>query len=71
LPSELIRIYGSYGQLAGHFGRVIRPVMRPLATQDNTNTGETRTEMHASSGTWTYDLSVWADKDISRSRPRT
>jgi hypothetical protein len=54
-PSELIWYYGYYRQSVGLLGRVISPVARPLPTQDNTNTEETRTDIHASSGIRTYD----------------
>jgi hypothetical protein len=57
-PPELICNYGSYKQLVGLLGRVIGPVTRPLPTQDNTNTEETRTDIHASSRIRTHDPSV-------------
>jgi hypothetical protein len=49
-PSELIRNYGSYRESVGLLGRVISLVGRPPPTQDNGNTEETRTDIHASSG---------------------
>jgi hypothetical protein len=70
LPSELIWNHGSYRQLVGLFGRVISPVARPLPTQDNTNTGERRRDIHASSRIRTHDPSVRAGEDISCFRPR-
>jgi hypothetical protein len=50
-------------QLVGLLGRVISPVARPLPTQDNTNTEEKRTDIHASSGIRTHDSSVCAGED--------
>jgi hypothetical protein len=55
LPIRIIRYYGSYSQLA-HFSSVARP----LPTEANTNTEETRTDIHTSSGNRTYDPSLWA-----------
>jgi hypothetical protein len=63
--SELIRNYRSCRQLVGFLGRVISPVARLLLTQENTNTEETRTDFHASSGIRTHDPSVRAGEDIS------
>jgi hypothetical protein len=57
-PSEVIWIYGSYGQPIGILGWVISSVAEPLPTQDNTNTEETQTEIHASSVIQTHDSSV-------------
>jgi hypothetical protein len=57
-PSELMWNCGSYRQLVGLLGRMISPVARPLPTQDNTNTEETRTDIHASTGIRTHDHSV-------------
>jgi hypothetical protein len=37
---------------------VISPVARPLPTQEDTNTEETRTDVYASSGIQTHDPSV-------------
>jgi hypothetical protein len=39
---------------------VLSPVVRPLPTQDNTNTEETRTDIRASSGIRIHDPNVWA-----------
>jgi hypothetical protein len=64
-PSELIWNYDSYRQSVGLLGRVISPVARPLPTQDNTNTEETRTNIHASSEIRTHDPSVWTGEDTS------
>jgi hypothetical protein len=50
-------------QLVGLLGRAISPVTRPLPTQDNTNTEEKRTDIHASSGIRTHDPSVCAGED--------
>jgi hypothetical protein len=36
----------------------------PLSTQDDTNTEEKRTEIHASSGIRTHDHSVLADEGM-------
>jgi hypothetical protein len=47
-----------YSQSVGLLGRVISPVTRPLPTQDNTNTEETRKDIHASSGILTHVPSV-------------
>jgi hypothetical protein len=69
-PSEAVWNYGSYRQLVGLLGRVISPVARLLPTQDNTNTEETQTDMHTSSGIRTHDPSVRASEDISYHRPR-
>jgi hypothetical protein len=70
-PSELIRNYESYRQSAGLLWWVIRPVPRPLPTQ-NTNifVEGTRTDIYACSGIRTHDPSVWAGEDISCLRPR-
>jgi hypothetical protein len=68
-PSELIWNYGSYRQLKGLLRRGISPVARPLPTQDNINTEESRTDIHASSEVRTHDPSVWANEDISCLRP--
>jgi hypothetical protein len=51
----LIWNYGSYRQLEELLGRVIKPVARPLHTQDRTDTKETRTDIHASSGFRNHD----------------
>jgi hypothetical protein len=51
--------------LVGLLGRVVSPVARPLPSQSNTNTEETRTHIHASSGIRTHDPSVWAGDDIN------
>jgi hypothetical protein len=56
--------YESCSQLVG------LPTARTLLTQDNTNTEETRTDIHASSGIRTHDPSVRAGEDISRLRLR-
>jgi hypothetical protein len=69
-PSKLIWSCGSYRQLVGFFGRGISLVARPLPTQGNRNTAQTRTDTHASSGIRTHDPSVWAGKYTSRVRPR-
>jgi hypothetical protein len=69
-PSELIWNYGSYRQLVGLLRRVISPVARPLPTQDNTDTEETRTDIHASSGIRSHEPSVSAGEEISCLRPR-
>jgi hypothetical protein len=66
-PSELTWNYGSYRLL----GRVISPVIRPLPTQDNINTEETRTDIHALNGIRTHDPSVWAGEVISCLRPHS
>jgi hypothetical protein len=50
--------------LVGFSGRVISPVARPLPTQ-NTNTVEKRTDIHASSGFRTHDLSVSESEGIN------
>jgi hypothetical protein len=63
---EFIWNYGSYRQLVWPLG----PVAKPLPIQDNSNTEETQTYIHASSGIRTYDPSVWAAEDISYFRPR-
>jgi hypothetical protein len=63
-PSQLIWNYGSYRQSVGLLGRAISPVARPLPTQDNTNTEDTRTDIYASSGIRTHDSSVRASEDI-------
>jgi hypothetical protein len=47
----------------------ISPVARPLPTQDNTNTEETQTYIHASNSIQTHDPSVPAGKDFSWLRP--
>jgi hypothetical protein len=60
---------GLYKELVGPLGRVISPVVRPLPAQDHTNTEETRTDIHASSGIRTHDPSVRAGEDISWLRP--
>jgi hypothetical protein len=39
-------------------GRGISPVVKPLPTQDNTNTDETRTDIHVSSEIRTQDPTV-------------
>jgi hypothetical protein len=69
-PSELTWNYRSYRQLVGFLGRGISSVERPLPTQDNTDTEETRTDIHASSGSRNHDPSVWVGEDISYLRPR-
>jgi hypothetical protein len=51
-------------------GLGISPVTRLLPTEDNTNTEETRTDIHASSGIRSHDPSVWGGEDISCLRPR-
>jgi hypothetical protein len=43
--------------------------MAALPTQDNINTEEKRTDIHASSGIRTHDPSVWSDEDILCLRP--
>jgi hypothetical protein len=45
-------------------------VARPLPTQDSTNTEETHTDIHASSGIRNHDPSVLAGEDSSCLRPR-
>jgi hypothetical protein len=64
--------YGSYRQSVRLLGRGISPVARPLPTQGNINTQETRTDSHAPSGIRTHDSSVRAGENISclRLRPR-
>jgi hypothetical protein len=37
--------------------------------EDSTNTEKTHTDIHASSGIWTHDPSVWAGEDSSCLRP--
>jgi hypothetical protein len=64
-PSELILNYVSYIHLVRVLGRVVSPVLRPLPTQDNTNTKERWTEIHSSSWIRTQDPSVGAGKNIS------
>jgi hypothetical protein len=54
-PSELFWNYGSYRQLVGLLGRVIKPVERPLPTQDNTNIEEKRTDIYDLSGIQIHD----------------
>jgi hypothetical protein len=54
-PSELIWYYGYYRQAVALLGRVSSPIARPLPTQDNTNTEEMRTDIHASSRIRTHD----------------
>jgi hypothetical protein len=61
---------GSYRQSIGLLGQVISPVARPLPTQDNRNTEETRTDIHDLSRIRTHERSVWAGEDISCLRPR-
>jgi hypothetical protein len=45
-------------------GRVISPSSRSLITQDNTNTEEMRTNIHASSGFRTHKPSVWSGEEF-------
>jgi hypothetical protein len=63
-PSELIWKYGSYKQSVELLRQGISPVAMSLPTQDNTNTGETRTDMHVSNGIRTHDPSIWAGDNI-------
>jgi hypothetical protein len=58
LPPELIRKYEAYTHLIGPLGQEISPAAKPLPTQEETNTKETRTDIHASSGMRTHDPSV-------------
>jgi hypothetical protein len=46
-----------------------QPVARPLPTQDNTDTEETLTDVHASSGFCTNYLSVQTGENIWCLRP--
>jgi hypothetical protein len=52
-------------QLVEHFGRGDDPVTRPLPIQDNTNTEQMLTDIHASSGIRAHDPSVQAGEDSS------
>jgi hypothetical protein len=63
--SELMWNYGYNRQLVGLLGRVNSLAARPLPTQDNINTEETRPDIRTSSGIRTHDPSVWAGEDIS------
>jgi hypothetical protein len=58
--------YGSFRHLVGLLGRGIRPVPRPLSTQDNT----TQTHIHAPSRIRTCDPDVRAAEDTNCLRPR-
>jgi hypothetical protein len=68
--SELIWYYRSYRQSVGLPGRVISPVASSLSTHGNTNTEETRTDIHASSRIRAYDPSIQTGEDILCLRPR-
>jgi hypothetical protein len=61
----ILMMMDHYRQSVGLLGRVIRPVARPLPTQDNTKKEEMRTDICASSGIRTHDPSVWVDEDSS------
>jgi hypothetical protein len=52
-PIRINLNYESYIQSAGLLWWVINPIARPLPTQDNTNTEETRIHIHASS--WGFE----------------
>jgi hypothetical protein len=61
----------SFTQWVGFLGRGISPSQgRYLYTHDNTNTEQTHTDIHDSSGVRTHDASVWAGEDSSCLRPR-
>jgi hypothetical protein len=68
--SDLICNYRCYRHLVLPLGWVISPIARPLPAQYNTNTEETRADIHASSGIRTNDSTLRAGEDISSPIPR-
>jgi hypothetical protein len=65
-PFRINLSYGTVGRTPWTGGQ---PTTRPLPTQDNTNTEETRTDINALGGIRTHDPSVSTGEGISCLRP--
>jgi hypothetical protein len=63
-PSEFIWMCGSWRQSVWH-RTCDQPCREAATTQDNINTEETGTGIHASSGIRTHDPSIWAGENVS------